>query len=44
MELRRRGFQVHTGENDDKDIGFMALRDKEKYYMQIAWSIMDEVF
>lgn len=42
LELIRRGFQVMAGKNGSFEIDFMAQKEKEKYYIQVAWTIMDE--
>ncbi len=42
LELLRRGYQVQTGKNGDAEIDFLAKRGKEQFYLQVAWSIMDD--
>lgn len=42
LELLRRGYQVQTGKNGDAEIDFLAQRGKDQFYIQVAWSIMDD--
>lgn len=42
LELLRRGYQVFTGKNGAAEIDFMVQKGNQKFYIQVAWSIMDE--
>jgi hypothetical protein len=37
IELKRRGYQVYVGKLGDKEIDFIATREKEKLYVQVAY-------
>lgn len=43
VELLRRGFTVYVGKNGDKEIDFIAERNGEKVYIQVAYMLFDEV-
>lgn len=42
LELIRRGYKVYIGKFDHYEIDFIAQRQDEKYYIQVALSILDE--
>ena len=42
LELVRRGLAVDIGKNREKEIDFVAVGDRETYYIQVAYSIADE--
>lgn len=42
LELKRRGFDVRVGVDDQFEIDFIATRDDEKLYIQTALSLADE--
>jgi predicted AAA+ superfamily ATPase len=42
LELLRRGYQVQTGKNGGKEIDFLVQNGKDRCYVQVAWTIMDE--
>jgi predicted AAA+ superfamily ATPase len=42
FELRRRGFQVFTGKQYDREIDFFAVRQDEKKYYQVCATMLDE--
>lgn len=37
MELLRRGYQVHVGKQNNREVDFVASRGKEKVYVQVAY-------
>ena len=41
LELVRRGLTVDIGKNREKEIDFVAMGDRETYYIQVAYSISD---
>ncbi len=41
LELINRGYRVDIGKNREKEIDFIASDDKETYYIQVAYSIID---
>ncbi len=41
LELLRRGYTVHIGKVDDKEIDFIAVIGGDKVYYQVAASILD---
>ena len=41
LELVRRGLTVDIGKNREKEIDFVAVGDRETYYIQVAYSIAD---
>ncbi|MDW7657130.1 MAG: ATP-binding protein [Bacillota bacterium] len=42
LELIRRGFSVLTGKNGAMEIDFMVQKGKNRSYIQVAWTIMDD--
>ncbi|OGN74468.1 MAG: ATPase [Chloroflexi bacterium GWB2_49_20] len=42
LELKRRGFDVRVGVDDQFEIDFIATKDDEKLYIQTALSLADE--
>ena len=42
LELKRRGYDVRVGVDDQFEIDFIATRDNEKLYIQTALSLADE--
>lgn len=42
LELRRRGYTVHIGKTDNGEIDFVATRQNEKIYVQVAQKIASE--
>lgn len=42
LELVRRGLAVDIGKNCEKEIDFVAVGDRETYYIQVAYSIADQ--
>ena len=41
-ELLYRGYSLTVYKNDGKEIDFLATKDGKKYYIQIAYSVLDE--
>lgn len=37
LELKRRGFNVHVGKYDNKEIDFIAEKENKKIYIQVAY-------
>jgi uncharacterized protein len=42
LELRRQGYEVHTGYSRSREVDFVARKGDRTLYMQVAWSIADE--
>mgnify|MGYP004536353539 CR=1 FL=1 len=42
IELFRRGYDVHVGRVDDKEIDFVATRQNEKIYVQVSYMLASE--
>ena len=42
LELKKRGYIVDIGKNRDKEIDFIVRSYSEIYYIQVAYSIIDE--
>ena len=41
-ELTYMGYKLQTFDNNDKEIDFIAYKDNKKYYIQVAYSILNE--
>ena len=37
LELKRRGYQVSIGKLGDREVDFIATREREKLYLQVAY-------
>lgn len=42
IELFRRGYDVHVGRVDDKEIDFVATRQNDKIYVQVSYLLASE--
>ena len=42
LELIRRGYVVDIGKNQEKEIDFIARSRKDSYYIQVAYSMIDQ--
>lgn len=42
MDLRRKGYTVFIGKNEEKEIDFIAQKNGEKLYIQVAYILTDE--
>jgi predicted AAA+ superfamily ATPase len=41
MELKRRGYTVHVGQLNKKEVDFIAVRQEEKLYIQVCYLLAD---
>ena len=42
LELKRRGYTVDIGKNNNKEIDFVVRSERDTYYIQVAYSIITE--
>lgn len=42
LELKRRGYQVHIGKFGDREIDFVAEKEKNRIYIQVAYLLASE--
>jgi hypothetical protein len=42
LELKRRGYNVYVGQLDDREIDFVAIKDGDTSYYQVAATSLDE--
>ena len=43
LDLIRRGYTVDVGKNESKEIDFIARNDRDLYYIQVAYTLVDEL-
>lgn len=41
-EMKRRGYNVYIGKQDDKEVDFVALRREEKIYVQVTYQLTSQ--
>ncbi|MFT3751800.1 MAG: DUF4143 domain-containing protein [Paludibacter sp.] len=41
LELKRRGFTVYVGRNDEREVDFIAERKTEKLYVQVTYKMTE---
>ena len=42
LELKRRGYEVYVGKQDDKEVDFVAIRQEEKIYVQVTYQLASQ--
>lgn len=42
LQLKRSGYEVYVGKQDDKEIDFIALRREEKLYVQVTYQLSSQ--
>jgi len=42
LELKRRAYKVYVGVAGDREIDFIAIRQDEKIYIQVAWKLSEQ--
>jgi uncharacterized protein len=42
LELKRRGYAVFTGKFDEREIDFIAVKNGNKIYVQVAYKIIEQ--
>ena len=42
FELRRKGYEVYIGKNEDREIDFVAVRQDERIYVQVCRNLPEE--
>ena len=42
LEMKRRGFKVFTGKWGDKEVDFVAEKNENKIYVQVAYKMMEQ--
>ena len=43
LELKRKGYRVYIGKNDDKEVDFVVETEDEYIYIQVALSVREEL-
>ena len=42
LELRRRGYEIFVGKNDDREVDFIAVEGESKIYIQVAYLLAEQ--
>jgi len=42
LELKRRGYTVYVGKNDEKEVDFIAERKNDKLYVQVTYKMTEQ--
>ena len=42
LELKRRGYTVYVGKNDEKEVDFIAERKNDKIYVQVTYKMSEQ--
>ena len=42
LELRSRGFRVHIGKVNEKEIDFIAIKNERRIYIQVTYLLPDQ--
>ena len=40
--MKRRGYEVYVGKQDDKEVDFVAIRREEKIYVQVTYQLASQ--